>query len=69
MNCPNLAATYWFEKSGSMHALVMEIVAGDDFSQRISAGTIPLDERYPSRRRSRRRPRMSRASSTAVTAV
>jgi hypothetical protein len=49
MNCPNLVATYWFEESGSMHALVMEIVAGDDFSPRISFVTIPLDEALPHR--------------------
>ncbi len=63
LNHPNIAAIYGFEKStpstlsassgqaGSaqavMHALVMELVEGEDLSQRIARGAIPLDEALP----------------------
>ena len=35
LNHPHIAAIYGFEKSGGMHALVMELVEGDDLSVRI----------------------------------
>ena len=38
LNHPNIAAIYGFEKSGGLRALVMELVEGDDLSQRIAAG-------------------------------
>ena len=44
LNHPHIAAIYGFEKSAGMHALVMELVEGDDLSQRISRGAIALDE-------------------------
>ena len=47
LNHPNIAAIYGFEKSSGMHALVMELVEGDDLSQRIARGAIPLDEALP----------------------
>jgi eukaryotic-like serine/threonine-protein kinase len=47
LNHPNIAAIYGFEKSGGTHALVMELVEGDDLSQRIARGAIPLDEALP----------------------
>jgi serine/threonine protein kinase len=47
LNHPNIAAIYGFEKSGSTHALVMELVEGDDLSQRISRGAIPIEEALP----------------------
>ena len=47
LNHPHIAAIYGFEKSGSTHALVMELVEGDDLSQRIARGAIPLDEALP----------------------
>ena len=47
LNHPHIAAIYGFEKSGGMHALVMELAEGEDLSQRIARGAIPLDEALP----------------------
>ena len=47
LNHPNIAAIYGFEKSSGMHALVMELVEGEDLSQRIARGAIPIDEALP----------------------
>jgi serine/threonine protein kinase len=47
LNHPNIAAIYGLEESGGMTALVMELVEGDDLSQRIAQGAIPLDEALP----------------------
>ena len=44
LNHPHIAAIYGFEKSGGTHALVMELVEGEDLSVRIARGPIPLDE-------------------------
>ena len=47
LNHPHIAAIYGFEKSAGMHALVMELVEGEDLSQRIARGAIPFDEALP----------------------
>src|SRR4026209_1866336 len=47
LNPPHIAAIYGFEKSDGLHALVMELVEGEDLSQRIARGAIPLDEALP----------------------
>ena len=47
LNHPNIAAIYGLEDSGGVTALVMELVEGDDLSQRIARGAIPLDEALP----------------------
>jgi Tol biopolymer transport system component len=47
MNHPNIAGIYGLEDSGDMTALVMELVEGEDLSQRIARGAIPLDEALP----------------------
>jgi serine/threonine protein kinase len=47
LNHPNIAAIYGLEESGGTTALVMELVEGEDLSQRISRGAIPLDEALP----------------------
>ena len=47
LNHPNIAAIYGLEESGGLTALVMELVEGDDLSQRIARGAIPLDEALP----------------------
>ena len=47
LNHPNIAAIYGIEDSNGVRALVMELVEGDDLSQRIARGAIPLDEALP----------------------
>ena len=47
LNHPNIAAIYGAEESGGVRALVMELVDGEDLSQRIARGPIPLDEALP----------------------
>ena len=47
LNHPNIAAIYGLEKSEGTVALVMELVEGDDLSQRITRGAIPIDEALP----------------------
>ena len=47
LNHPNIAAIYGLEERGGMTALVMELVEGDDLSQRIAHGALPLDEALP----------------------
>ena len=47
LNHPHIAAIYGFEKSSGMHALVMELVEGEDLSQRIARGAIPFGEALP----------------------
>jgi len=47
LNHPHIAAIYAVEKSGGTLALVMELVEGDDLSQRIGRGAIPIDEALP----------------------
>ena len=55
LNHPNIAAIYGLEKSDGLTALVMELVEGDDLSQRIAAAHrlsptahgLPIDEVLP----------------------
>ena len=47
LNHPNIAAIYGLEKTPDFTALVMELVEGDDLSQRIARRAIPLDEALP----------------------
>src|SRR5471032_1191674 len=47
LNHPNIAAIYGLEKTPDFTALVMELVEGDDLSQRIARGAIPLAESLP----------------------
>jgi eukaryotic-like serine/threonine-protein kinase len=44
LNHPNIAAIHGLERTPDFTALVMELVEGDDLSQRIARGVIPLDE-------------------------
>ena len=47
LNHPRIAAIYAIEKSTGQHALVMELVEGEDLSERLARGAIPLDEALP----------------------
>jgi Tol biopolymer transport system component len=47
LNHPNIAAIYHVEEADGASALVMELVEGEDLSQRIARGRIPLDEALP----------------------
>ena len=47
LNHPNIAAIYGLEQADGVHALVMELVEGEDLSQRIARGAIPLAEALP----------------------
>ena len=54
LNHPNIAHIHGFEESrasgpghAAIHAIVMELVEGEDLSQRIARGAMPLDEALP----------------------
>src|SRR5579859_936016 len=47
LNHPHIAGIYGLEESGGVIALVMELVEGEDLSQRIARGATPLDEALP----------------------
>jgi serine/threonine protein kinase len=47
LNHPNIAGIYGLEEGGGLTALVMELVEGEDLSQRIARGAMPLDEALP----------------------
>ena len=44
LNHPHIAAIYGLEERGGVSALVMELVEGEDLSQRIARGALPPDE-------------------------
>jgi len=41
---PNIASVYGFEEDGIQRFLVMELVEGQDLSERLKGGSIPVDE-------------------------
>jgi serine/threonine protein kinase len=47
LNHPHIAAIYGLEESDGVRAIVMELVEGEDLSQRIARGPVPLDEALP----------------------
>jgi len=47
LNHPNIATLYGLEHLDGRHALVMELVDGEDLSERIERGAIPLEEAIP----------------------
>ena len=78
LNHPHIAAIYAVEKSGGTLALVMELVEGEDLSQRIARLRAPGASarrqecrsmrrcRLRSRSRKHSKPRMRRGSCTAI---
>ena len=44
LNHPNIAAVYGFHDAQGVRFLAMELVLGEDLSQRISRGPLPIDE-------------------------
>ncbi|UCF38210.1 MAG: serine/threonine-protein kinase [Acidobacteriota bacterium] len=44
LNHPNIASIYGLEEANGTRALVMELVEGEDLSERIARGRIPLEE-------------------------
>ncbi len=44
LNHPNIAAIYGLEIHGVQHVLIMELVAGEDLSDRLKRGPLPLSE-------------------------
>ena len=44
LNHPNIAGIYGLDESDGMVALVMELVEGEDLSQQLKRGAIPVDE-------------------------
>src|SRR5213083_2809351 len=47
LNHPNIAIIHGLEQAGDVQALVMELVEGEDLSERIARGAIPIDEALP----------------------
>ena len=47
LNHPNIAAIYGLERTPDFTALVMELVEGEDLSERIARGAMPIDEALP----------------------
>ncbi|MGE0814215.1 MAG: protein kinase [Vicinamibacterales bacterium] len=47
LNHPHIAGIYGLEESGGVTALVMELVEGEDLSQRLARGPIPIDDALP----------------------
>ena len=47
LNHPHIAIIHGLENAGGVRALVMELVDGEDLSQRIARGPIPVDEASP----------------------
>jgi Tol biopolymer transport system component len=47
LNHPNIAHIHGIEESNGVTALVMELVEGEDLSQRIARGPIPIDDALP----------------------
>jgi eukaryotic-like serine/threonine-protein kinase len=47
LNHSNIAGIYGLEEGGGSTALVMELVEGEDLSQRFARGAVPLDDALP----------------------
>ena len=47
LNHPNIAIIHGLEQADDIHALVMELVEGEDLSQRLAHGAMPLQDTLP----------------------
>jgi eukaryotic-like serine/threonine-protein kinase len=47
LNHPNIAAIHGLEDSGATHALVMELVEGEDLAAHVGRGPVPIAEALP----------------------
>jgi eukaryotic-like serine/threonine-protein kinase len=47
LNHPHIAQLHGLEEAGDVRALVMELVEGEDLSQLIARGPLPLDDALP----------------------
>ncbi|RPI18976.1 MAG: serine/threonine protein kinase, partial [Acidobacteria bacterium] len=47
LNHPNIASIYGIEEANGTRVLVMELAEGEDLSERIARGPMPLDEAMP----------------------
>ena len=47
LNHPHIAQIYGLEQAGDVHALAMELVEGEDLSQRIARGPIAVEDALP----------------------
>ena len=47
LNHPNIATLHGLEDSGSVHALVMELVEGATLAEQLKSGPVPLHEALP----------------------
>jgi Tol biopolymer transport system component len=47
LNHPNVASIYGFEEADTRRFLVLELVEGEDLSERIKRGPVPVDEAIP----------------------
>jgi eukaryotic-like serine/threonine-protein kinase len=47
LNHPHIAQIFGLEQAGGVYALAMELVVGEDLSNRIARGPIPIDEALP----------------------
>src|SRR5829696_7903480 len=47
LNHSNIAHIHGLEESGNVRALAMELAEGEDLSERLFRGTIPIDEALP----------------------
>ncbi len=65
LNHPSIAHIHGLEESGGVRALVMELVEGDDLSQRIARGAIPVDEALPIAKQIAERPTARDSARTA----
>lgn len=44
LNHPNIAGIFGLEQTGNSHALVLELVEGEDLSERLTRGPLPVEE-------------------------